>query len=215
MLIVGAKGFAKEVLEIVHQLNKLDDLVFYDDVNADVSEKLFGKFQVLRTVEEASVYFKTINNQFTIGIGNPILRKKLYDKFTVLGGVFTSTVSPLAIIGTFDVKIGDGSNVLSGAVFSNGTIVGKGCIIYYNSIITHDCTIGDFVEISPSVTLLGRSQVGSYSQIGSNTTILPDIKIGKNVIIGAGSVVTKNLPDNCLAVGIPAKIIKELISLDF
>jgi sugar O-acyltransferase (sialic acid O-acetyltransferase NeuD family) len=214
MLIVGAKGFAKEVLEVLQQLNKLHDLVFYDDVNDDVSEKLFGQFPVLRTIEEASVYFKTIDNQFTIGIGNPILRKKLCDKFTTLGGVLTSTLSPLAIIGTFDVKIGDGSNVLSGAVFSNGTILGKGCIVYYNSIITHDCTIGDFVEISPSVTLLGRSQVGSYSQIGSNTTILPDIKIGKNVIIGAGSVVTKNLPDNCVAVGIPAQIIKELSPLE-
>lgn len=215
MLIIGAKGFAKEVLEVVHQLKQLDKLGFYDDINVDVPEKLFGQFPVLRTLEEASVYFKTIDNQFTIGIGNPILRKKLYDKFTTLGGVLTSAVSPLAIIGTFDVKIGAGSNVLSGAVFSNGTILGKGCIVYYNSIITHDCTIGDFVEISACVTLLGRSHVGSYSQIGSNTTILPDIKIGENVIIGAGSVVTKNLPDNCLAVGIPAKIIKELSPLEF
>lgn len=215
MLIVGAKGFAKEVLEVVQQLSKLNDLVFYDDLNNEVSEKLFGQFPVLRTIEEASVYFKTIDNQFTIGIGNPLLRKQLYEKFTALGGAFTSTISPLAIIGTFDVKMGDGLNVLSGAVFSNGTMLGKGCIVYYNSIITHDCIIGDFVEISPSVTLLGRSQVGSYSQIGSNTTILPNIKIGENVIIGAGSVVTKNLPDNCVAVGIPAKIIKELSPLEF
>ena len=215
MLIVGAKGFAKEVLETVHQLNQLDDLVFYDDVNDDVPEKLFGQFPVFRTIQEAIVYFKTIDNQFTIGIGNPLLRKQLYDKFTALGGVFTSTLSPLATIGIFDVKIGDGANVLSGAVFSNGTMLGKGCIVYYNSIITHDCTIGDFVEISPSVTLLGRCKIGSYSQIGSNTTILPDIKIGENVIIGAGSVVTKDLPNNCVAVGVPAKIIKELSPLEF
>ena len=215
MLIIGAKGFAKEVLEVIHQLNQLENLVFYDDVNDDVPEKLFGQFPILRTTQEASVYFKTVDNQFTIGIGNPVLRKQLYDKFTALGGEFTSTISPLATIATFDVNIGYGSNVLSGAFFSNGSKLGKGCIVYYNSIITHDCTIGDFVEISPSVTLLGRSGIGSYSQIGSNATILPGIKIGKNVIIGAGSVVTKDLPDNCVAVGIPAKIIKELIPLAF
>jgi acetyltransferase-like isoleucine patch superfamily enzyme len=86
---------------------------------------------------------------------------------------------------------------------------------YYNSIITHDCTIGDFVEISPSVNILGRCNVGSFSQIGSNTTILPNTIIGKNVIIGAGSVVTKSIPDNCVAVGTPAKIIKELEPLEF
>ena len=87
-------------------------------------------------------------------------------------------------------------------------------MVYYNSIITHDCEIGDFVQISPRATLLGRCKVGSFSQIGSNATILPDIKIGTNVIVGAGAVVTKDLPDNCVALGIPAKIIKTLTPLD-
>jgi sugar O-acyltransferase (sialic acid O-acetyltransferase NeuD family) len=190
-------------------------LCFYDDVNNDVPNKLYDKFPVLRTTLEASLYFKEVSNNFTIGIGNPILRKILYDKFTSLGGEFTSTISPVSEIASFDVNIGIGSNVLSGSVFSNGCEVGMGCIIYYNSVITHDCKVGNFVEISPSVTLLGRCTVGSYSRIGSNATILPDVKIGKNVTIGAGSVVTKDLPDNCVAVGIPAKIIKELSPLEY
>ncbi|MFN7674435.1 acetyltransferase [Flavobacterium sp.] len=215
MLIIGAKGFAKEVLEVLHQLKQLENICFYDDVNDTVPEKLFGQFPVFRTIHEAAVYFKTIDNQFTIGIGNPVLRKKIFNKFSELGGKLTSTISPMASIGTFDVNIGYGTNVLSGAIFSNGSKIGKGSIVYYNSIITHDCVIGDFVEISPSVTILGRSEIGSYTQVGSNATILPDIKIGQNVIIGAGSVVTKDIPENCVVVGIPAKVIKELNPLDF
>lgn len=215
MLIIGAKGFAKEVLEVLHQLNKLESVAFYDGVNKDIPKQLYGKFPVLRNTQEVLDYFKKVDNTFTIGIGNPILRKKLYDKFTLLGGEFTSTISPLSTIASYDVNIGFGSNILSGSVFSNGCELGKGCIVYYNSIITHDCKIGDFVEISPSVTLLGRSKIGSYSKIGSNATILPDIRIGKNVVIGAGSVVTKDLPDNCMAIGIPAKNIKELTPLEF
>jgi sugar O-acyltransferase (sialic acid O-acetyltransferase NeuD family) len=215
MLIVGAKGFAKEVLEIINQTNQLENLVFFDDVNDDVKDHLYEKFPILKTAKEVSDYFKTIDNRFTIGIGNPVLRKKLYDKFISLGGVFTSTISPLVNIGLFDVQIGKGTNILSGAILSNSSKLGIGCIVYYNSIITHDCKIGDFVEISPSATLLGRCTVGSFSQIGANATILPDIAIGKNVIIGAGSVVTKDLPDNCVAVGTPAKIVKELEPLEF
>lgn len=215
MLIVGAKGFAKEVLEIVHQLNNLENLVFYDDLNTDVADELLGRFPVLKNIEQAENYLKTIDSCFTIGIGNPVLRKKLCDKFTSLGGVFTSTISPLAIIGSFNIEIGKGCNILANSVFSNDTKIGNGCIIYYSSIITHDCVIGDFVEISPSVTILGRCNIGSYSQIGANATILPDIKIGKNVIIGAGSVVTRDVPDNSMVLGIPGKIIKELTPLEF
>jgi sugar O-acyltransferase (sialic acid O-acetyltransferase NeuD family) len=215
MIIIGAKGFAKEVLEVVHQLNELDHLVFYDDVNLDIPEILYTKFPVLKSISEAQDYFNTIDNRFTIGVGNPILRKKLYDKFTALGGKFVSTISSSSSIGSYDVVIGNGSNILAGTIFSNSTIIGIGCIVYYNTIITHDCVIGDFVEISPSSTILGRVTIGSFTQIGSNATILPKINIGKNVVVGAGSVVTKDLPDNCVAVGIPAKIIKELPILEF
>jgi sugar O-acyltransferase (sialic acid O-acetyltransferase NeuD family) len=215
MLIVGAKGFAKEVLEVVHQLNQLENLVFFDDVNDDIKGSLYEKFPILKTSEEVSDYFKTIDNRFTIGIGNPVLRKKLCDKFISFGGVFTSTISPLANIGLYEIQIGNGTNILSGAILSNSSKLGMGCIVYYNSIITHDCNVGDFVEISPSATLLGRCTVGSFSQIGANATVLPDIVIGRNVIIGAGSVVTKDIPDDCVAVGIPAKIIKELMPLEF
>ncbi|WP_428231308.1 acetyltransferase [Flavobacterium sp.] len=214
MLIVGAKGFAKEVLEILHQLNQLDNLVFYDDVNAEVKGNLFDQFSILKTTQEALSYFTTTDNRFTIGIGNPVLRKIIYDRFIVLGGVFTSTISE-SNIGNYDVFIGTGSNILSGATISNSVKIGVGAILYYNSIITHDCVIGDFVELSPGATILGRCKVGDYCQIGANATILPDLNIGKNVIVGVGAVVTKDIPDNSLVVGIPGKIIKQLEPLQF
>lgn len=215
MLIVGAKGFAKEVLEILHQMNQIENLFFFDDVNNEIKGSLYGEFPILKVETEVLDYFGKIDNRFTLGIGNPVLRKRLCDKFTSLGGVFTSTVSPLANIGSYGVQIGDGTNMLSGVIVSNSSILGSGCIVYYNTIITHDCNIGDFVEISPSVNLLGRCKIGSFSQIGSNATILPDRIIGKNVVIGAGSVVTQDLPDNCVAVGNPARIIKELTPLQY
>jgi sugar O-acyltransferase (sialic acid O-acetyltransferase NeuD family) len=215
MIIIGAKGFAKEVLEVLNQLNDIDNLVFYDDINLKTPEFLYDRFSILKSISDAQEYFKTVDKRFTIGIGNPILRKKLYDKFSTIGGKFVSTISPSSSIGSYEVEIGFGSNVLSGAIFSNSTKIGMGCIIYYNVIITHDCKVGDFVELSPNVNLLGNVEVGSYTHIGSNATILPNIKIGKNVIIGAGALVTKDLPDNCVAIGIPAKIIKELNPLDF
>lgn len=214
MLIVGAKGFAKEVLEILHALGQIENTSFYDDVSEFVPDKLFGFFPVIRTMSEAVEYFQTVDKQFVLGLGNPFLRKTLCDKFESIGGVLNSTMSPMAFIGSYDVEIGFGTNILPGAIVSNGSKLGKGCILYYNSIITHDCVIADFVEISPAVTILGRCKIGSCTQIGSNATILPDITIGQNVIIGAGSVVTKDVPDNTMVIGVPARVVKKLNSSD-
>lgn len=49
--------------------------------------------------------------------------------------------------------------------------------------------------------------------IGANTVILPDVKIGQNVIIGAGSVVVKDIPDNCVAAGVPCHVVWDFNSL--
>jgi sugar O-acyltransferase (sialic acid O-acetyltransferase NeuD family) len=208
MLIIGAKGFAKEILEICHQKNELQNLVFYDDISGDTNI-LYEKFPILQNVEAAADYFKTVDQKFALGIGNPKLRKKLADKFTNIGGELVSTISIKADIGSYGITIGDGANILDGAKISNDVTIGYAPIIYYNSIITHDVKIGDFVEISPGVKILGRATIGNFCQLGAGTIILPDIKIGNNVIIGAGTVVTKDLPDNCTAVGVPSKIIKQ------
>ena len=209
MIVIGAKGFAKEVLEVLHQLNQTQNVAFYDDVN-ETEEKLYDKFPILKNESQVKAFFESNGNEFTIGIGNPQLRYQLYKKFTALGGNIVTTISPFANLSSYDVTIGLGTNILMNAVFSNSVTLGKGCLVYYNAIITHDCQIEDFVEISPGATLLGRCKVDSFSRIGANATILPDVKIGRNVTVGAGAVVTKDIPDNSLAYGVPAVVIKSV-----
>lgn len=214
MLIIGAKGFAKEVLEICFQNNVIENLAFYDDINEEVGSELFHQFPILNSIEQAKKYFENIDNRFTIGIGNPLLRKRFVEKFTEIGGVLTSTISNTACIGNFDVLIDEGANIFPSVKISNSVLIGKCALIYYNVILTHDVIIGDYVELSPGATILGRAKVKNNAQIGAGAIILPDIVIGENAVIGAGAVVTKDIPDNCTAAGIPAKVIKKESPLD-
>ncbi|WP_316839160.1 acetyltransferase [Pedobacter gandavensis] len=207
MLIIGAKGFAKDILEILRQNNELDDLVFYDDINTD-EEELFGKFPIIRTMEEAALYFSNVDNRFSIGIGNPGLRSKMYHRFVAIGGEIHSTISPRTDIGHYEVSIGDGCNILSGVKISNSVEIGMGTMIYYNCLINHDVVIGRFVEISPGAIVLGKCKIGSYTHIGSGAVVLPGVVIGSYVTIAAGAVVTHNTPHHVMTAGVPAIIKK-------
>jgi len=209
MIIIGAKGFAKEVLEVFHQLKKTENIVFYDDVNFDIGDFLFNKFPILKNEEQVLKHFKKYGNEFTIGIGNPKLRYKVYKKFIKLGGVFSSSISPLSIIGNFDNKIENGVNIMTNTILTSSIKMGKGVLINLSCTIGHDSIIKDFVEICPDVNISGNCTIGEFSFIGTNATILPNIIIGKNSIVGAGSIVTKNVPDNEVWIGSPAKFIKK------
>lgn len=205
MIIIGAGGFAKELLQVVTQTVPLDQIAFYDDVTKNGPNRVFEKFAILKDEKALLTHFEKFGTDFTLGLGGAKLRQLLYNKIAGLGGNLVSTIDSRATIGTFS-QIGVGCNILSQACISNSSQIGKAALIYYNSIITHDSIIGDFVEISPGATLLGRTHIGDFTHVGANASILSDIKIGRNCLIGAGAVVTKDVPDNAIVIGIPAKI---------
>jgi sugar O-acyltransferase (sialic acid O-acetyltransferase NeuD family) len=210
MIIVGAKGFAKELLEVCYELNLLDNLVFFDNVSEDTPIELYNRFPILRSETEVKEHFKKFDTSFALGVGNPVIRKQLCELFESWGGELTSLISPKAHIGHFGITIGPGATILGGATITNEAQIGRGLLMYPNAIITHDCKLGDFVELSPGAILLGNSEIKNNTHIGSNATILPKVKIGNNTIVAAGSVVIANVIDNCMVAGIPAIIKKKL-----
>jgi sugar O-acyltransferase (sialic acid O-acetyltransferase NeuD family) len=209
MLIAGAKGFAKEVLEVICQADPQAVVAFYDDVSAQLPATLYGKYPVLRTLEQAQQWL-ALDNQFALGVGSPQVRRSLAAKLRGIGGVLTSTCSPRANIGLFGNELGPGCNIMTGAILTSDITLGEGVLVNLNCTIGHDSVVGAYCELSPGVHLSGHVELGSNCVLGTGAVVLPGVKIGANAVIGAGSVVTKDVPSDVVAVGIPAKVIKQL-----
>lgn len=207
MIIVGAKGHAKEILDLFEKQNRTEKLFFFDDYSKDLSKKLFDKFKILKTENEVKEVFK-LENGFVLGLGGVVNRKMMFKKFIELGGEPFSIISNNATIGLYNVFLGKGLNIMHNVSVFNDVTIGNGTLLNSFVSVHHDCEIGQFCEISPGARVLGRVKVGNYTSIGANAVVLPDVVVGDNVTIGAGAVVTKNTGDNATYVGIPAKRIK-------
>ena len=106
-------------------------------------------------------------------------------------------------------KYGEGISSMPGSIIHKFTEIGDQCIFNTNSTVDHDCILGNGVHIMGGASIAGRVRIGDFSIVGTNATILPDISIGKKSFIGAGAVVTKNVLDNQVVYGVPARHIKE------
>jgi len=108
-----------------------------------------------------------------------------------------------------NARLGDGSQILAHSAIAVEVRLGEACIVNTSASVDHECRLGDGVHIAPGAVLAGCVQVGDFSMIGAGAVILPRITIGKNVIIGAGAVVTRDVPDNKVAFGNPARIMRD------
>jgi sugar O-acyltransferase (sialic acid O-acetyltransferase NeuD family) len=205
MIVVGAKGFAKELLEVCHQLGRTENLVFFDNVSSDLPEYLFGQFPILRSEAEVKAHFENYSKDFALGLGNPKLRMNMCELFENWGGILNSIISPQASIAKFGTTIGAGATILAHATITGSAQIGKGLLMYPNALVTHDSTLGDFVELSPGATILGTCTIGNRTHVGANASILPKLTLGDEVIVGAGAVVTQSIEDYQTVKGVPAR----------
>ena len=86
--------------------------------------------------------------------------------------------------------------------------IGNHAIVNLDCTIGHDTEIEDFVTIYPSVNVSGNCRIGQCTELGTGMQIIQGKRIGENCIVGAGSVVIKDLLESGTYVGCPAKKIK-------
>lgn len=143
---------------------------------------------------------------FIVAIGNPFghVRCRLHDRLVSTGCIATTLVHPTAKI-CATAEIGPGLQAMPDSMVHNNAAIGRQCILNTRSLVEHDCVLEEGVEIGPGAVLAGRVSVGANTWIGAGASIRPRVRIGRNSIVGAGAVVVSDIPDNVIAVGVPAK----------
>ncbi len=204
MIIIGAKGHAKEIYDVCYELHQTVDY-FFDDVSTDNPDELFG-ITILKSWEEVTLQLEK-NKSIILGLGGPKNRFKLYEKSKTAEATIENCIAKSAIVSS-QATLQDGLNIMNFAFVGSNVTLGKGALINARASVHHDCQVGDFVEIAPSAEILGNCTLHDFCYIGANATILPKITVGKNAVVAAGAVVTEDVPDNCLVAGVPAVIKK-------
>lgn len=123
---------------------------------------------------------------------------------------FATLVDPTAIVAASTV-LADGVYVNAGAILGAASRFGRFVFVNRGATLGHHLEVGDFVSIGPGAHIAGGAVLGRGVMIGAGAILLPKAKVGANSVIAAGTVVTKDLPDHCLAAGNPARIVKRAI----
>ena len=200
----GGTGQAKVLRPIIDSMLNHRLVAVFDD-----TEGLTPPFEDIPLYIGWSNIAKFINCKFAVTIGNPhaVVRRNLSDKLISAGLQCIDIIDKTSIIQPY-TTIGKGVQIHPGAIVNPFAQIGDYCIINTGALVEHDDVLGDGVELGPRASLCGQVNIGENTWIGAGATIKDKLTIGKNCIIGAGAVVVKDVPDNCVMVGNPAKFLR-------
>jgi UDP-N-acetylbacillosamine N-acetyltransferase len=204
IVIVGAGGHARVVLDVIRRTDKFNARGFVDTVNLDRHGTMHDGLPVLGGEEMFEQLFSDGVEYAVVGFGDIPARQRFAERLTLIGYTLATLVHPTAIIAN-GVSIGAGTVIFAGAIINPGSYIGSNVIINTAATIDHDCVIQDHAHIALGVRLAGHVTVGERSLIGVGAVVRPHIKIANDVTVGAGAAVVDDVPRGVTVVGVPAR----------
>ena len=206
--IFGAGGLGREIALLIQQINEAQptwNLVgFYDEQHFP---KDIDGFPYLGSVKELNEVASELN--LVIGIGNCKWKRQVFERIDNSHIKFPTLIHPSVQLRDFQhCQLGEGSVIAQNVVITTNVKIGKHVQVSPASTLAHDVEIGDFCSLMYAVNLAGNVTLNRGVYIGTNATVIQLLEVGENSIVGAGAVVTRSLPANCTAAGLPARIIK-------
>ncbi len=206
IILWGGTGQAKVVRPIIEHFGSRVIAVFDDTIGIEPPFPDVPLYSGWRAFEQWAIGRDVDRIGFCVAVGNPHgrIRVRLHEKLADAGLRAVTVAHPSASIAP-NAIIGEGSQILPGAVIGAEALLGRQCIVNTHASVDHEDVLEDGVEVAPGATLCGLVYVEANGWIGAGATVLPRVRIGADAIVGAGSVVTRHVPSGVCVVGVPAR----------
>lgn len=205
VLIVGAGGHGKVVLDILRLSGKHNPIGFIDADTTLAGTKV-GGLPVFGPPNQLPKLAKRAKAAI-IAIGDNRTRRSYAQMLAEQGFELISAIHPTACVSQ-SAKVGRNVVIAAGAIVCAEARIDDSAIVNTAAVVDHECEIGEAAHICPTVALGGRVRVGAEAFVGLGAKVIPCISIGERAIVGAGAVVIADIPAHTTAVGVPAKVIK-------
>ncbi len=210
IIIIGAGGFAREVLDIFDACNDAGD---HYDVLGYVVEPAFGTPGTLVSGKPVLGGLDCLRDRYRnvsviCGVGSPELRRRLVMETGKYGARFCSLIHPSVQMSRRN-SIGSGVVIAAGCILTNHIRLGDHVQVNLDCTIGHDAVFGDFVTVAPGTHISGAVKIATGSSIGTGVNIINRLVIGEWSVIGAGTTVIRDVPPNSTVVGVPGKVVKQ------
>lgn len=207
ILIVGCGEHARVVIDNVEDQGAYEIFGLSTHSDAELGTKVCG-YPVVCKDDGIPALLKAhpeITGWF-LGVGHMKTRLKLYTPLDKLLPA-VNVIHPTCVVSKH-AQLGKGILLEAYTRVANGARVGDHCIVNTFSAINHDQEIGANVLIAGNVSLAGK-RIGSHTIIADGASIGFKRTVGERCIVGDGAVVTKDLPDNVIAYGNPARVVRD------
>lgn len=203
LIIVGAGGFGRELLQWIKDINRIQEkwsIKGFIDDNMNALDNLECDYKVIGSIQN----WQPKNNEvFACAIAKPNIKEKVVQVLKSKGASFESIIHPLAIVGDHNY-IGEGLIAYPNSCITSNVYIGDFITLLCSSI-GHDAVVGDYSTISSFCDITGGVNIGKRVFLGSHATIVPGRKIGDDAFVGAGSVVLTHIKKETKVMGNPAK----------
>ena len=211
LVIFGGSGIGMIAASIAMDLGIFEVAGFLNDVIA--TGKSIGKYHkipVIGNTEDYEKYLKEKDYYFFIAYVGLKREKETYNKiidFKIPEDRWATLVHPTSVVPSKFCKIGYGVLLAPLSQLSPDTTISNNCILLGNSFLGHDSFLDTFSHLATNAVIGANVHIGKAVHVGSNATIREKVTIGDFSLIGAGSVVLNDVPENSIVVGNPARLL--------